>query len=84
MGPDYGDPGGCVVCHGGTPTGTTVEDGEVGYDASAMLNLSLGDTAAFRLVGFSAYDAGYIDNVLGTSPRGTFDNAHRARWWGGG
>ncbi len=25
MGPDHGDPAGCVVCHGGTPTATTAE-----------------------------------------------------------
>ena len=58
-------------------TGTSVQHGETGYDASAMLNLGLGENAAFRLVGFSAHDAGYVDNVLGDSPRGTFDNAHR-------
>ncbi len=56
-------------------TGTSVEHGEAGYDVSAMLNASLGDTAAFRLVGFSAHDAGYIDNVLSPSPLGTFNNA---------
>jgi len=56
-------------------TGTSVEDGEMGYDASAMLNLPIGEKAAFRLVGFSAHDAGFIDNVLGTSPGRTFNNA---------
>ena len=60
-------------------TGTTVDDGEEGYDASAMLNLPIGDKAAFRLVGFSAHDAGFIDNVLGTSPGGTFDNSDRVK-----
>jgi len=56
-------------------TGTSVDEGETGYDASAMLNLSLGDSVALRLVGFSAHEAGYIDNVLGDSPAGTFDNS---------
>jgi outer membrane receptor protein involved in Fe transport len=56
-------------------TGTTVQDGEMGYDASAMLNLALGESMAFRLVGFSAHDAGYVDNVLSDSPGGTFTNA---------
>ncbi|RPH96649.1 MAG: hypothetical protein EHM68_10865, partial [Lysobacterales bacterium] len=56
-------------------TGTTVDNGEAGYDGSAMMNLAIGDNMAFRLVGFSAHDAGYIDNVLSPSPRGTFDNA---------
>ena len=26
MGEDYGDPGGCVICHGGTPSATTPEE----------------------------------------------------------
>ncbi|HKX55978.1 MAG TPA: TonB-dependent receptor, partial [Xanthomonadales bacterium] len=56
-------------------TGTSVDDGELGYDVSAMLNSAIGDNMAFRLVGFSAHDAGYIDNILGDSPRGTFDNS---------
>lgn len=30
MGPDYGDPGGCVVCHGGTPQGLTAEEAHAG------------------------------------------------------
>jgi len=60
-------------------TGTYVDDGEAGYDASAMLNLPIGDTVAVRLVGFTARDAGFIDNILGTSPGGTFDNAELAQ-----
>ncbi len=57
-------------------TGTTVHDGKLGYDFSAMLNVPLGDKVALRLVGFAAKDAGYVDNVLRPSPRGTFDNAN--------
>ncbi|TCL00782.1 hypothetical protein BXY66_3429 [Shimia isoporae] len=30
MGPDYNDPGGCVVCHGGTPSGLTAEEAHSG------------------------------------------------------
>ena len=30
LGPDYGDPAGCVVCHGGTPTGLTAEEAHSG------------------------------------------------------
>jgi len=56
-------------------TGTSVDGGDNGYDVSAMLNIPLGDSLAMRLVGFSAEDAGYIDNVFGYSPRGTFDNS---------
>ena len=56
-------------------TGSSVHDGKSGYDVNAMVNLPLGEKAAMRLVGFSARDAGYVDNVLRPSPRGTFDNA---------
>ncbi len=54
---------------------TTVEGGSEGYDVSAMVNVPLGDRVALRVVGFTAEDAGYIDNVLGDSPGGTYDNA---------
>ncbi|MDP9199922.1 MAG: TonB-dependent receptor plug domain-containing protein, partial [Pseudomonadota bacterium] len=53
----------------------SVEDGDIGYDVSAVLNLPVTDDIAVRLVGFTARDAGFIDNVLGTSLGGTFDNA---------
>jgi iron complex outermembrane recepter protein len=53
-----------------------VEDGDTGYDISAMLNIPLADRLALRLVGFAAEDAGYIDNVLSPSQGGTFDNAN--------
>ncbi len=47
----------------------SMSKGDSSYDASAMVNVPLGDNAAIRLVGFSAKDGGFIDNVLGTSPR---------------
>jgi outer membrane receptor protein involved in Fe transport len=53
----------------------SVDHGDVGYDVSGVLNLPLGQDVALRLVGFTARDAGFIDNVLGTSLGGTFDNA---------
>ncbi len=54
----------------------TVEHGSEGYDLSAMINVPLGERVALRLVGFTAEDAGYIDNVLGESRGETdFDNA---------
>ncbi len=34
MGAVYGDPGGCVVCHGGTPTATTAEAAHTGVPAT--------------------------------------------------
>ncbi len=52
-----------------------VEDGDTGYDVSAMLNIPLAERLALRLVGFAAEDAGYIDRVLSDSPGGTFDNS---------
>ncbi len=52
-------------------------DGGTGYDVSAMLNIPLAaDRIALRLVGFTAEDAGFIDNVLSDSQGGTFDNAN--------
>jgi iron complex outermembrane receptor protein len=58
----------------------TTSGGGASHDVSAMLNLPLGEKAALRLVGFTALDAGYIDNVLGESlgdgeNPGTFDNS---------
>jgi len=53
----------------------SVQDGDQGYDVSGVLNMPLNEKMAIRLVGFSARDAGFIDNVLGTSLGGTFDNA---------
>ena len=55
--------------------GHTVEHGDEGYELSGVLNLPVGENMAIRLVGFSARDAGFIDNVLGESLGGTFDNA---------
>jgi len=53
-----------------------VEDGDVGYDISAMVNLPLAeDRISLRLVGFAAEDAGFIDNVLSASPGRTYDNS---------
>ncbi len=55
---------------------SSTSGGAEGYDVSAMVNLPLaGDRVALRLVGFSAEDAGYIDNVLAESQGGTFDNS---------
>ena len=46
-------------------------DGGTSYDVSAMLNIPLvADKLALRLVGFTAEDAGFIDNVLGDSQGG--------------
>jgi iron complex outermembrane recepter protein len=56
---------------------TQVDDGDAGYDISAMVNVPLqSDKLALRLVGFTARDAGYIDNVLSDSQGGTFNNSN--------
>lgn len=57
-------------------TGNSVSHGDMGYDVSGMVNLPMiKDTLALRLVGFHTREAGYVDNVLGTSQGGTFTNA---------
>lgn len=57
-------------------SGSKVDQGDLGYDVSAMLNIPvIENELAIRLVGFRAEEAGYIDNVLGTSQGGTFTNA---------
>jgi outer membrane receptor protein involved in Fe transport len=63
-------------------TASSIKDGDVGYDVSAMFNVPISEnTLAMRFVGFYADEAGYIDNVLGVSPGGesfpggTFNNS---------
>ena len=48
---------------------SSTKSGDMSYDASGMINIPLGESWALRLVGFSAKDGGFIDNVLGTTPR---------------
>ncbi|NND44509.1 MAG: TonB-dependent receptor [Xanthomonadales bacterium] len=38
-------------------------DSDMGYDVNAMVNIPVSDRFAIRLVGFSAEDGGFIDNV---------------------
>ncbi|MCZ6828985.1 MAG: TonB-dependent receptor [Gammaproteobacteria bacterium] len=72
-------------------TGSTVQDGEEGYDISGMVNIPLmQDKLALRVVGFYADEPGWVDNVLSPSPGGTFDNSARVEedvnssiWYGG-
>src|ERR687897_74309 len=48
--------------------GSTTHQGGTGHDVSAMINVPLvADKLAFRLVGFTAEDAGFIDNVFSES-----------------
>jgi iron complex outermembrane recepter protein len=54
-----------------------IDGGDTGYDVAAMVNIPLAsDRLALRLVGFTSEDAGFIDNVLGESQGGTFDNSN--------
>jgi iron complex outermembrane receptor protein len=55
--------------------GHSIDNGDEGYEVSGVLNLPVGENTAIRLVGFSARDAGFIDNVLADSFGGTFNNA---------
>lgn len=52
------------------------ESDDLGYEGNVMFNMPIiEDKLAIRVVGFYAQEQGYIDNVLGLSPGGTFDNA---------
>ncbi len=55
----------------------TGSDSATSYDVNGMLNLPLiEDKFAIRLVGFSATDGGFVDNVLGVTPVvGGIDNS---------
>lgn len=72
-------------------TVSQTQGGGTGYDVSAMANIPLvSNTLALRLVGFYTDEAGFIDNILGTSPGGTFNNSqyvkkdvNDSKVWGG-
>jgi iron complex outermembrane receptor protein len=72
-------------------TVSQTQHGGTGYDFSAMANIPLvPNTLALRLVGFYTDEAGFIDNILGTSPGGTFTNSQNvknnvndSKVWGG-
>ena len=54
----------------GAGLGSTSKGGS-SYEVDATVNIPVSDTVAIRLSGFSATDAGYIDNVLGTTVEDT-------------
>jgi iron complex outermembrane recepter protein len=60
--------------------GNTVDHGGQGYKFEGFINIPLTDIAAVRLVGWDEKDAGYIDNVHGTTtyPSGPFTNDNAA------
>lgn len=47
----------------------TGSDSDTSYDVSAMVNIPINESFAIRLVGFSAEDGGFIDNVRGRTVR---------------
>ena len=50
--------------------------GEDSQSITAVLNIPLvDDKLAARFVGYTSHDGGYVDNVLGTSFSGNYDNA---------
>ena len=51
--------------------GNTVTHGGQGYKLEGFVNIPLADSAAIRLVGWDQKDAGYINNVPGTTTFGT-------------
>ena len=48
-------------------SGSAVQHGGLGYSLEGFVNIPLSSSAAVRLVGWDVKDAGYIDNVAGTS-----------------
>jgi len=57
-------------------TGKATEHGAPSYDLNGAINIPLiPDQLALRVVGYRAEDGGFIDNVVGTTPGGSKDNA---------
>ena len=54
----------------------STEDGATSYDVSGHVNIPLSDNFAIRAVAYTSSDGGWIDNVLGSSYSGNFDNAN--------
>ncbi|WEK01862.1 MAG: TonB-dependent receptor [Candidatus Sphingomonas phytovorans] len=57
--------------------GSQVEHGGAGYSAKGMINVPLGDSVAFRLVGYGVHTPGFIDNKAFGK-----DNINSANSWG--
>jgi len=54
----------------------TTKGGEESYDLNGWINFPLiEDKLALRVVGFTAVEGGYVDNILGSDLSGTGDNA---------
>ena len=69
--PNHDGFGGRVEARYGSTSG-----GEGSHDISGHINIPVADDKfALRAVGYSSHDGGYVDNVLGSSLAGNFDNA---------
>jgi outer membrane receptor protein involved in Fe transport len=69
--PNYSGFSGNVEARYGTTKG-----GDGSYDISGHLNIPLIDNVlSMRVVGYTSHDGGYVDNVLGESFSGNYDNA---------
>ena len=60
----------------------TVDNGDVGYNADAVVNVPLGQTIAFRASGNYRKDAGFIDSI-GTGGSDVEKNINGVRSYGG-
>ena len=54
----------------------TTSGGDDSYDISGVVNIPVSDSFALRAVGYTSLDGGYVDNVLGTSFSGNYDNSN--------
>lgn len=54
----------------------TTKGGDGSYDISGAVNIPVSESFAIRAVGFTSRDGGYVDNVLGTSFTGNYDNSN--------
>jgi iron complex outermembrane recepter protein len=57
--------------------GNRVDHGGTGWQAQGFVNLPISPIAAIRLVGWDEHDAGFIDNVAGTSKIDCIQNGVR-------
>jgi len=54
----------------------TISGGDMSFDINGHMNIPLvDDVLSMRVVGYTSSDGGYVDNVLGSSFSGSYDNA---------
>ena len=53
----------------------TIKNGHTSFDVNGHMNIPLvDDVLSMRVVGYTSSDGGYVDNVLGSSFSGSYDN----------